>query len=68
MERYVNACWVMGQLVASIVLRSMLSLDSQWAYRIPFGLQWAFPIPVFVVVALAPERYDSPIGANRIVS
>lgn len=54
--RYVNACWVIGQLVASIVLRSMLSIDSQWAYRIPFGLQWAFPVPIFIVVTLAPER------------
>ncbi|KAF3035331.1 hypothetical protein E8E12_005979 [Didymella heteroderae] len=52
---YVNACWVIGQLIASIVLRSMLSIESQWAYRIPFGLQWAFPVPIFIVVALAPE-------------
>ncbi|KAF1931156.1 sugar transporter [Didymella exigua CBS 183.55] len=52
---YVNACWVLGQLIASVVLRSMLSIDSQWAYRIPFGLQWAFPVPIFIVVALAPE-------------
>ena len=54
-DRYVNACWVIGQLIASIVLRAMLTLDSQWAYRIPFGLQWAFPIPIFIVVLLAPE-------------
>lgn len=56
---------MIGQLVASIVLRSMLSLDSQWAYRIPFGLQWAFPIPIFIVVALAPERYESAIGVKH---
>ncbi|XPS72678.1 hypothetical protein M3J09_004839 [Ascochyta lentis] len=52
---YVNACWVIGQLIASVVLRTMLSISSQWAYRIPFGLQWAFPIPIFAVVLLAPE-------------
>lgn len=33
----------------------MLTIPSQWAYRIPFGLQWVFPIPIFVVVLLAPE-------------
>jgi SP family general alpha glucoside:H+ symporter-like MFS transporter len=33
----------------------MLTIPSQWAYKIPFGLQWAFPIPIFVVVLLAPE-------------
>lgn len=55
LARYVNACWVIGQLIASGVLRAMLTIPSQWAYRIPFGLQWAFPIPIFVVVLLAPE-------------
>ncbi|KZM19026.1 uncharacterized protein EKO05_0010325 [Ascochyta rabiei] len=52
---YVNACWVIGQLIASIVLRAMLSIPSQWAYRIPFGLQWVFPVPIFIFVFLAPE-------------
>ncbi|KAF1358426.1 maltose permease MAL61 [Lizonia empirigonia] len=52
---YVNACWVIGQLIASILLRAMLTVPSQWAYRIPFALQWAFPIPIFIVVVLAPE-------------
>ena len=33
----------------------MLTIPSQWAYRIPFGLQWAFPIPIFIFVFLSPE-------------
>ena len=33
----------------------MLTVTDQWSYRIPFALQWAFPIPIFVVVLLAPE-------------
>ena len=33
----------------------MLTVTDQWSYRIPFGLQWAFPVPIFVVVLLAPE-------------
>lgn len=44
----------------------MLSIDSQWAYRIPFGLQWAFPIPIFIVVVLAPERYEISIDSTWI--
>lgn len=36
---YVNLCWVMGQLIASGVLRSALSMEGQWAYRLPFALQ-----------------------------
>ena len=36
---YVNLCWVIGQLIASGVLRGVLQWDSQWAYRVPFALQ-----------------------------
>lgn len=56
---------MIGQLIASIVLRSMLSIPSQWAYRIPFGLQWAFPIPIIVVVLLAPESPWWLVRQNR---
>lgn len=30
---YVNLCWVIGQLIASGVLRSMLNRSDQWGYR-----------------------------------
>jgi MFS transporter, SP family, general alpha glucoside:H+ symporter len=30
---YVNLCWVMGQFIASGVLRGMLSRTDQWGYR-----------------------------------
>ncbi|KAI4910675.1 hypothetical protein J4E90_006930 [Alternaria incomplexa] len=52
---YVNACWVLGQLVASIVMRGMINNTTTWAYRIPFALQWIFPIPIFFAVYFAPE-------------
>ncbi|CAO2649995.1 Nn.00g012870.m01.CDS01 [Neocucurbitaria sp. VM-36] len=52
---YVNACWVFGQLIASIILRGMISNASSWSYRIPFALQWAFPIPISIAVYFAPE-------------
>jgi SP family general alpha glucoside:H+ symporter-like MFS transporter len=31
---YVNLCWVMGQLIASGVLRGVLDRGDQWAYRL----------------------------------
>jgi SP family general alpha glucoside:H+ symporter-like MFS transporter len=52
---YVNACWVLGQLLASIVLRATMSSESEWSYRIPFALQWIFPLPILVAVYFAPE-------------
>ena len=30
---YVNLCWVMGQFIASGVLRAVLTREDQWAYR-----------------------------------
>ncbi|KAF2797962.1 general substrate transporter [Melanomma pulvis-pyrius CBS 109.77] len=52
---YVNACWVFGQLLASIVLRAMLTRDDKWGYKIPFALQWIWPLPIALLVYFAPE-------------
>jgi SP family general alpha glucoside:H+ symporter-like MFS transporter len=45
----------MGQLIASGVLYAMQSRPDQWAYRIPFAVQWAWPVPIMVGVFFAPE-------------
>ncbi|OAA74882.1 Sugar/inositol transporter [Akanthomyces lecanii RCEF 1005] len=52
---YVNLCWVMGQLIASGVLRGMVPLNNKWGYKIPFALQWAWPLPLMIGIWLAPE-------------
>lgn len=52
---YVNLCWVMGQLIASGVLRAMLTRTDQWGYKIPFALQWTWPVPLIIGIYLAPE-------------
>jgi SP family general alpha glucoside:H+ symporter-like MFS transporter len=52
---YVNLCWVMGQLLASGVLRAFLARQGEWAYRIPYALQWMWPVPIIVGILLAPE-------------
>ncbi|KAL2835419.1 putative transporter [Aspergillus pseudoustus] len=52
---YVNLCWVMGQFIVSGVLKGVLDRQDQWAYRIPFAVQWVWPIPLMVMCMLAPE-------------
>lgn len=52
---YVNACWVIGQLIASGVLRAMTERDDKWGYKIPFALQWVWPVPLIIGIWLAPE-------------
>ncbi|KAJ5812010.1 hypothetical protein N7474_008311 [Penicillium riverlandense] len=51
----VNLCWVLGQLLASGILRTFVDNTSQWSYRIPFALQWAICFPILVAVMFAPE-------------
>jgi len=52
---YVNFCWGLGQLIGIGVIMGMMNRDDQWAYRIPYGLQWMWPLPLFIAIALAPE-------------
>ncbi|KAK4119118.1 sugar transporter-like protein [Parathielavia appendiculata] len=52
---YNNMCWVIGQFLASGVLRAMLSRDDKWGYKIPFALQWVWPVPLIIGIYLAPE-------------
>ncbi|OJD38035.1 sugar porter family mfs transporter [Diplodia corticola] len=52
---YINLCWVLGQLIASSVLRGMLGRSDKWGYKIPFALQWMWPIPIIIGLCYAPE-------------
>lgn len=33
----------------------MLDREDQWAYRLPYGLQWMWPLPLFIGIYFAPE-------------
>lgn len=52
---YVNFCWGLGQIIGVGVIKSMINRDDQWAYRIPYGLQWMWPVPLLIGVLCAPE-------------
>lgn len=52
---YVNLCWVIGQIICSGVNRALIDNTTEWAYRIPFAIQWIWPIPIFIAVLFAPE-------------
>ncbi|KAK7511337.1 general substrate transporter [Phyllosticta citriasiana] len=71
---YINMCWGFGHLIASGVLSRYSNSKSQWAYRIPFALQWGWPIPLFILLWFAPEspwwlvRRDKVAEAERSLS
>ncbi|KAI1339927.1 sugar transporter-domain-containing protein [Xylariaceae sp. FL0016] len=52
---YVNLCWIIGQFISSGVLVGLESRTDVWGYKIPFALQWIWPIPIAVGTYLAPE-------------
>lgn len=55
LANYVCLCWALGQLMAAGVLFSFESNPTQWAYRIPFALQWIWPVPLMIVLWFTPE-------------
>lgn len=52
---YVNLCWVIGQLLAAGVLKGFVNNKTEWAYRVPYAIQWIWPLPIALVAFLAPE-------------
>jgi SP family general alpha glucoside:H+ symporter-like MFS transporter len=68
---YVNLCWVTGQFISAGVLRGLLSRTDEWAWRIPYAIQWIWPVPILIGVLFAPEspwwlvRHDRIEEAKR---
>ncbi|KAK3402467.1 hypothetical protein B0T20DRAFT_609 [Sordaria brevicollis] len=52
---YVNFCWGLGQEIGIGVIMSMLKRNDEWAYRIPYALQWMWPVPLALGIFFAPE-------------
>ncbi|KAI1383797.1 sugar transporter [Hypoxylon trugodes] len=51
----INMCWVIGQFFAAAVNKASVGRPDEWAYRIPFGVQWVWPIPILAALVFAPE-------------
>lgn len=47
---FTNMCFCIGQLIAAGVLRALADRPDEWSYRIPFAIQWAWPI--FLIPAI----------------
>ena len=61
-------CWVFGQFISTGVTRALLPLPitDKWAYKIPFAVQWAWPVPLFLAILFAPESPWFLIRKGRI--
>lgn len=52
---YINLCWCIGQLISAGVLKGLVNNPTQWSYKVPFAVQWVWPIPLFIAAWMAPE-------------
>lgn len=68
---YVNLCWIIGQFISAGVLNGLVHRTDQWGYRLPFAVQWIWPLPLFCIMFFAPEspwwliRKNRPAEAER---
>jgi MFS transporter, SP family, general alpha glucoside:H+ symporter len=52
---YINACYNIGGLIASGIVKGFDSRTDEWGYRIPFALQWIWPVLCIPIVFISPE-------------
>ncbi|KAL9945683.1 hypothetical protein D7B24_005038 [Verticillium nonalfalfae] len=55
MTSYTNMCFILGQLISAGILKGLSTRVDQWGYRIPFALQWVWPIFLIPLLYISPE-------------
>ncbi len=63
---YINLCYVMGQFIQTGITRGFIERVDQWAYRIPFALQWLWPVILLAGLPFAPESPWWLIRQNKL--
>lgn len=63
---YVNLCWCIGQFISAGVLKGLVENETEWSYRVPFAIQWIWPIPLFIAAYLAPESPWYLVRAGKL--
>lgn len=63
---YINLCYVMGQFIQTGITRGFINRLDQWAYRIPFAIQWIWPVVLLCGLPFAPESPWWLIRQNKL--
>ena len=50
-----NLSFVIGQFVANGVSDGFSTNATEWAYKVPFAIQWAWPLIILAMLPFAPE-------------
>ncbi|KAH8880785.1 sugar transporter [Thozetella sp. PMI_491] len=52
---FINMCWVIGQFFAAAVNKGSVERGDDWSWRVPYGVQWVWPVPILAALVFAPE-------------
>ncbi|KAH7013666.1 general substrate transporter [Ilyonectria destructans] len=63
---YINLCWCIGQFISAGVLKGLVNNKTEWSYRVPFAIQWIWPIPLFIGAWMAPESPWFLVRTNQL--
>lgn len=55
LEIFVVLCWGIGQFLSYSVLLTLNTTLTQWGWRIPFAVQWVWPVIIAPLIVFAPE-------------
>lgn len=59
-------CWGAGILLSSGVVRAVAGLQGDFGWRLPFALQWIWPVPLLIGAYLAPESPWNSVRRGKI--
>ncbi|KAM0562954.1 hypothetical protein ACHAPJ_001797 [Fusarium lateritium] len=63
---YVNLCWCIGQFISAGVLKGLVNNPTPWSYRVPFAIQWIWPVPLAIAAYMAPESPWYLVRTNQL--
>ena len=63
---YVCMCWGAGILLSSGVVRAVAGIPGDLAWRLPFAIQWVWPVPLFIAAYFAPESPWNAVRRNKV--
>lgn len=66
LEVYVLLSWATGQLIAFGVIRGFANNTTEWAWRIPYAIQWVWPVIFFIVMLFGPDSPWWQVRSGRI--
>ena len=55
MTSWTNMCFIIGQFISAGVLAGLVNNPTEWAYRIPFAVQWVWPVVLAPIIWFAPD-------------